>query len=179
MVRKLKNIELNRLSISEFKETDKKPIVLILDNIRSLHNVGSIFRTADAFLVSKIYLCGITGTPPNNEIQKSALGAQESVDWEYNPSTLEVISNLKSLGYLIVSLEQTDKSVSLEEFNMLNTKKIALIFGNEVEGVSIDAINLSDVILEIEQEGTKHSLNVAVSAGITLYEVAKKIPTSN
>lgn len=168
-MKKLETSEIQRVSIEQFQTLPKNPWVLILDNIRSLHNVGSFFRTADAFAVEKIYLCGITGTPPNREIQKTALGATQTVAWEYYEQIREVLLNLKNQNYVIVSIEQTDQSISLEKFCVELQKKYALIFGNEVLGVSLEAIELTDVALEIPQFGTKHSLNVAVSAGIVMW----------
>ncbi|WP_448528849.1 RNA methyltransferase [Raineya sp.] len=168
-MKKLETSEIQRVSSEQFQTLPKNPWVLILDNIRSLHNVGSFFRTADAFAVEKIYLCGITGTPPNREIQKTALGATETVVWEYYEQIKELLLNLKSQNYVIVSVEQTDESISLEKFSVEPQKKYALIFGNEVFGVSPEAIELTDLALEIPQFGTKHSLNVAVSAGIVMW----------
>ncbi len=168
-MRKLETSEIQRVSGEQFQNLPKNPWVLILDNIRSLHNVGSFFRTADAFAVEKIYLCGITGTPPNREIQKTALGATQTVAWEYYEQIREVLLNLKNQNYVIISVEQTDQSISLEKFRVELQKKYALIFGNEVLGVSPEAIELTDVALEIPQFGTKHSLNVAVSAGIVMW----------
>jgi len=171
MNRKLKLDELNRLSIEEFQGGNKTPIVVVLDNIRSLNNIGSFFRTADAFNVEQIYLCGITAKPPHRDIQKTALGATESVAWKHNNSSLDALLALKSDGYKIYSVEQTEKTIPLQEFKYRN-EKIALVFGNEVSGVEQDIIDISDGVLEIPQFGTKHSFNVSVSAGIVLWHLA-------
>lgn len=168
-MKKLETSEIQRLSSEQFQNLPKNPWVLILDNIRSLHNVGSFFRTADAFAIEKIYLCGITGTPPDREIQKTALGATETVAWEHYEQVKELLLNLKKQNYVIISVEQTDQSISLEKFRVEPQKKYALVFGNEVFGVSPEAIELTDLALEIPQFGTKHSLNVAVSAGIVMW----------
>lgn len=169
-MRKLLNAELNRKTISEFKETIKAPISIILDNIRSLNNVGSIFRTADAFLVESIYLCGITATPPHREIQKTALGATDSVNWEYYKETYEAVENLRSKGYTIIAIEQVEGSISLLDYTPEKTKKYAFIFGHEVRGVEQSIVDISDMALEIPQFGTKHSFNISVSAGIILWD---------
>ena len=166
--------ELNRISIEEFKESEKLPLVVVLDNIRSQHNTGSVFRTADAFRVDGILLCGITATPPNREIQKTALGATESVSWKYHESTVEAIKDLKSQGYIIIAAEQAVGSITPEEFVPVSGMKYALIFGNEVMGVEDEVMNLCDYCIEIPQTGTKHSLNVSVSAGILIWEIFKK-----
>jgi len=165
--------ELNRLNIEDFKATEKIPLVVVLDNIRSQHNVGAVFRTSDAFLVEKIYLCGITATPPNREIHKAALGATESVDWEYFEKTVDVVNLLKTQGFSVFALEQTQNSISFLKLPKLPTP-IALILGNEVDGISDDVMPLVDGALEIPQFGTKHSLNVSVSAGIAIWEIFKK-----
>lgn len=170
MMRKLKLEELGRVSVEEFKEVGKIPVVVVLDNIRSMHNIGAVFRTSDAFLVEKIYLCGITATPPNKEIRKTALGATESVDWEYIAEIHELISQLKNENYTILSVEQTEGSLSLLDFEIISNAKYALILGNEVDGVQQTVINESDFCVEIPQDGTKHSLNVSVCAGIVLWE---------
>lgn len=172
--KKLSMDELNRLSIDEYKTFPKYPVVLVLDNVRSLQNVGSVFRTADAFNVEKIYLCGITATPPHRDIHKTALGATESVQWEYFKETEAALVQLKEMKYTIIAVEQTEGSVYLQDLNINNESKIALIFGNEVKGVSNEVINLTDFCIEIPQFGTKHSLNVSVSAGIVTWEVIKK-----
>lgn len=171
--RKLKLWELDRVSEAEFKSQEKFPIILILNDIRSLNNIGSFFRTADAFNVEKIYLCGITAQPPHREIQKTALGASETVAWEHQESILDVITDLKSKGVLIASIEQAEKTTLLHQISDLPKQKIALIFGNEVDGVDQAAIDASDYIIEIPQFGTKHSLNVSVCAGVVLWEFAK------
>lgn len=172
MNRKLKNEELNRISIDEFKNIEKKRISIILDNIRSLSNIGSVFRTSDAFLIEKIYLCGITASPPHREIQKTALGATESVEWEYFNDTIECVTRLKNKGYQILSIEQTEGSILLNEVPRFD-QPIALVFGNEVMGVEQNVIDLSDDVIEIPQHGTKHSLNIAVSVGIVIWELTK------
>jgi len=174
-VRKLKLQELNRLTPDEYKASDKLPVVVILDSVRSLNNVGSAFRTSDALNVEKLYLCGITGTPPHRDINKTAIGAQDVVNWEHKEDILEVITDLKSKGYTIASVEQAEGSTSLESINITPEAKIALIFGNEVKGVDQKAIDQSDLCIEIPQFGTKHSLNISVSMGIVLWEVVKKI----
>ena len=171
MFRKLANSELGRMSVEEFREAEKAPVVLVLDNIRSQHNIGSAFRTADAFRVGKIYLCGICAVPPTPEIHKSALGAEFSVDWEHSVETLPVIARLRGEGYLIVSVEQAENSTSLEEFSLEEGKKYAFVFGNEVKGVQQEVVSSSDICLEIPQYGTKHSLNVSVSIGVVLWGV--------
>ena len=173
-MRKLKNKELNRLNLEEFKNKKKVPIVIVLDNIRSAHNVGSIFRTSDAFLIEKIILCGISPTPPKNKIRKTALGATESLDWEYYSDTLESINKLKNNGYTIVSIEQANKSENLEDFKPKKSLKLALVFGNEINGVNEKIIKVSDNVVEIPQHGTKHSLNVSVSVGIVLWDIFLK-----
>ncbi|OFY90743.1 MAG: RNA methyltransferase [Bacteroidetes bacterium RIFCSPLOWO2_12_FULL_31_6] len=175
MNRKLRNDELNRISIDEFKSTDKLPIIIILDNIRSLNNIGSVFRTADAFLIEAVYLCGITAKPPHREIQKTALGATESVNWKYFNSTIEAIKELKKIGYQIAAIEQTENSVLLTDFCMKKNEKIAIIFGNEVSGVEQEVIDLSDLVIEIPQHGTKHSLNISVCVGVVVWDLVNKI----
>lgn len=170
---KVKNEDLNRLTVDEFKSINKKPIIVILDNIRSLINIGSVFRTSDAFRIEHIYLCGITATPPHREINKSALGATESVSWSYSETTLSAIEECKNKGYEILSIEQAEQSFEPHVY-IPKKRGVALIFGHEVDGVSQDVINHSDAVIEIAQEGTKHSLNISVSAGIALYEFSKK-----
>jgi tRNA G18 (ribose-2'-O)-methylase SpoU len=170
-MRKLKNEELNRLSVEHFKKAEKMPVIIVLDNIRSLNNIGSVFRTADAFRIEKIFLCGITGQPPHREIHKSALGSTDSVEWEYFPQTSEAIFKLKNLGYKIVAIEQMEGSTDLLNYNTEINERLALIFGNEVNGISEDIINQIDVCIEIPQFGTKHSFNIAVSAGIVLWHL--------
>lgn len=172
MFRKLLNSELHRLSVEEFKSAEKSASVVILDNIRSLHNVGSVFRTCDAFRLGRIYLCGICACPPSPEIHKSALGAEFSVDWEYRENTVELVRQLKEEGYTIVSVEQTENSTGLGDFHPEEGRKFAYVFGNEVKGVSQEVVDASDLCLEIPQYGTKHSLNVSVSVGIVLWSVA-------
>jgi len=174
MNKKLKLTELNRLDLEEFKKLEKDPIVVLLNDIRSLHNIGSVFRTCDAMAVEKLYLCGITATPPHREIRKTAIGASESVNWEYQKNPIEVIKKYQISGYQIIAVEQTDKAISLENFD-LNNKKILLIFGNEVNGVDQDLINESDISIEIPQWGTKHSFNISVSAGIVLWSIKMQI----
>jgi 23S rRNA (guanosine2251-2'-O)-methyltransferase len=173
-MKKLSLDELGRISIDQFKESEKIPVTLVLDNIRSLHNVGSAFRTADAFRIEKIYLTGITGTPPHREIQKTALGATESVAWEYSERTEQALQKLKAEGYTIVIVEQTTDSLPLQTFFAEKDKKYCLVFGNEVHGVSEEAIALGDLALEIPQLGTKHSLNISVCLGIVVWEVFRK-----
>ena len=168
-MRKLKNSELQRRSIEEFKVTSKYPIVVVLDNVRSLNNVGSVFRTSDAFLIEAIYLCGITAKPPHRDIHKTALGSTDSVDWEYFETTQEAIDVLKKNNYDIYSVEQAENSIQLTEFIPSQNKKYALVFGHEVKGVQQKIVNQSDNCIEIPQHGTKHSFNISVSVGITLY----------
>lgn len=175
MFRKLLNSELNRYSIDDYKNIEKLPVTVILDNVRSQHNIGSAFRTSDAFLVERVILCGICATPPSAEIHKSALGAEFSVDWEYCERTIEAVERLKSEGYAIISVEQAENSTSLLDFTSEVGKKYALVFGNEVKGVQQDVVDVSDVVIEIPQYGTKHSLNVSVSVGVVLYEIVKKM----
>ncbi|MBE6237371.1 MAG: RNA methyltransferase [Bacteroidales bacterium] len=167
--RKLLNIELGRVSVQEYKELPESGLVLVLDNIRSAHNVGSAFRTADSFKVDKVYLCGICAVPPSAEIHKSALGAEDSVSWEHSADTMDVVRRLKSEGYTIVSAEQAVDSVMLDAFVPSAEKKYAVIFGNEVAGVAQNVVDASDIVLEIPQYGTKHSLNVSVSIGVILW----------
>ncbi|EMY3583861.1 RNA methyltransferase [Flavobacterium psychrophilum] len=174
-MRKLENSELDRKSISDFKEAKKTPIIIVLDDIRSLHNIGSVFRTADAFLIEKIYLCGITATPPNKEIHKTALGATETVVWEHHENVLEVIENLKKDEISVFAIEQVENAVFLNDFKVEATKKYALIFGNEVFGVNQEAIRLCDGTIEIPQLGTKHSLNISVSTGIVVWDLFCKL----
>ncbi|MDO4782145.1 MAG: RNA methyltransferase [Capnocytophaga felis] len=174
-MRKLANSELERLEIDEFKKATKTPLIVILDNVRSLNNIGSVFRTCDAFLIEKIFLCGITATPPNKEIHKTALGATESVDWEYAESTISVVERLKSDGIRVISIEQAEKSVMLNDFQPESGTKYAVIFGNEVKGVEQEVVSASDGVIEIPQYGTKHSLNISVSAGIVIWDLWKKL----
>ena len=175
MVHKLKLEELNRIDVETFKKTEKIPLVVILDNIRSMHNVGATFRTADAFIIEKIILCGITPQPPHREIHKAALGATESVDWSYEEDINTAIQQLKSQNYNIIGIEQTSVSQILTDFKIDKTQKYALILGNEVDGISDEALENIDVFLEIPQLGTKHSLNVSVCGGITMFEFAKAL----
>lgn len=176
-MRKLKINELNRLTTQEFKKIAKTPLVVILDNIRSCNNIGSVFRTSDALLIEKIYLCGITATPPNKEIHKTALDAEKSVAWEYFEKTEDVLIKLKENGYEIFAIEQVEKSISLPNFQPSNTKMLALVFGNEVKGVQQKVVDLCDGAIEIPQFGTKHSFNVSVSAGIVLWDIFQKMNT--
>ena len=174
-MKKLKLEELGRISVDQFKESEKLHVCIVLDNVRSLHNVGSAFRTADAFRIEKIYLTGITGTPPHREIQKSALGATESVVWKYVDSSAKAIQDLKSQGYTIVIIEQTTESKQLHAFAPTKEGKYCLVFGNEVNGVSEDVIAQGDFAIEIPQIGTKHSLNISVCLGIVCWEFFKKL----
>jgi tRNA G18 (ribose-2'-O)-methylase SpoU len=173
-MRKLENEELERKSVSDFKQAIKTPIIIILDDVRSLHNIGSVFRTADAFLIEKIYLCGITAIPPNKEIHKTALGATETVTWEYQKEISEVIKNLKKDNFSIFAIEQVENAIFLQNFQVEKHIKYALVFGNEVYGVSQKAIELCDGSIEIPQLGTKHSLNISVSAGIVIWDLFQK-----
>jgi len=174
-MRKLENSELERKSIEDFKKSDKTPLILVLDDIRSLHNIGSVFRTADAFLVEKIILCGITATPPNKEIHKTALGATETVSWEHHENVIEVIENLKKENVVTLAIEQVESAVFLQDFTVEKNQKYALVFGNEVFGVSQEAVAVCDGCIEIPQLGTKHSLNISVTAGIVVWDIFKKI----
>ena len=174
-MRKLENSELERKSIEDFKTSEKTPLILVLDDIRSLHNIGSVFRTADAFLIEKIILCGITATPPNKEIHKTALGATETVAWELHESVLEVIENLKKDNVQTLAIEQVESAVFLQDFKVEPNQKYALVFGNEVYGVSQDAVAICDGCIEIPQLGTKHSLNISVSAGIVVWDLFQKL----
>lgn len=170
MSRKLKNEELGRKTVEEFKKAPKIPLVLVLDNIRSQNNTGSIFRTADAFLVEKIILCGITAVPPHPEIHKTALGATESVNWEYRENTAIAIQELRNKGYTIISVEQAENNIPLNQFMVSINQKYALVFGHEIHGVRQDVVDLSDAVIVVPQYGTKHSINVAVCAGIVVWE---------
>ena len=174
-MRKLENNELDRKSVEDFREAEKTPLIIILDDIRSLHNIGSVFRTSDAFLIEKIYLCGITAVPPNKEIHKTALGATETVTWEYQKNVLEVIQNLKAENISVFAIEQVENSIFLQDFKVEENKKYALVFGNEVYGVSQKAIEICDGTIEIPQLGTKHSLNISVSMGIVVWDLFKKL----
>ena len=175
MKRKLENSELERLDVAEFKDAEKTPIILILDNIRSLNNIGSVFRTADAFLVQKVYLCGITATPPHKDIRKTALGATDSVDWEYCENTLELVDRLRSEGVITIAVEQAEQAVMLNDFQVEENETLAFVFGNEVKGVSQEVVSASDTVLEIPQFGTKHSLNISVSCGVVVWDIWSKI----
>lgn len=168
-MRKLENSELDRLTVAAFKEAKKTPVILVLDNIRSLNNIGSVFRTADAFLVEKIYLCGITATPPHKDIHKTALGATESVSWAYRQDTGELMAELKALGYTTLAVEQAEQATRLNDFLVKGNEKYALVFGNEVKGVAQHVVSACDGVLEIPQYGTKHSLNISVSAGVVVW----------
>lgn len=180
-----RNDELGRISVEEFKAHSKLPVTIVLDNVRSQHNIGSVFRTADSFIMEKVILCGICATPPTAEIHKSALGAEFSVDWEYFTETIDAVKKLKEEGYTIISIEQAENSISLEEaakkiYDDLSgsgkgRKKTALIFGNEVKGVSQSVVDASDYVIEIPQFGTKHSLNISVSAGMVMWEFCKAL----
>jgi len=174
-MRKLTNEELPRLTVDDFKQAGKIPLVVVLDHVRSCNNVGSIFRTSDAMLVRKIYLCGITATPPDKEIHKTALGAENSVDWEYFNTTEEAVERLKNEGYTLIAIEQVEGSISLRDYFPAPEEKLAFIFGNEVKGVQQEVVNHCDKTIEIPQFGTKHSFNIAVSAGIVLWELFNKL----
>lgn len=174
-MRKLSTDELNRISVDQFKNTKKFPIVLILDNVRSLNNVGAAFRTADAFLIEKIFLCGITGRPPHREIHKTALGATDSVAWEYQKEIIPLVTDLKNKGFKIIAIEQATNSLNLANYHPEQGASQALVFGNEVFGVDQSVLDLSDVCLEIPQFGTKHSLNISVSIGISIWDILNKL----
>lgn len=173
--RKLKITELNRMSAEEFKEAEKLPLVVVLDNIRSLHNIGSVFRTSDAFRIQCIYLCGITATPPHPEMHKTALGAEFTVEWKHVDNTVEAVDNLKAEGYVVYAVEQAEGSIMLDELTLEKGKKYAVVMGNEVKGVQQEVIDHSDGCIEIPQYGTKHSLNVSVTAGIVIWDLFKKL----
>jgi len=166
--------ELNRLSVEEFKNAEKMPVVLVLDNIRSQNNIGSVFRTADAFRLQGVHLCGITATPPHREIHKTALGATESVDWQYFPSTIDSIKNLMQQGYTILAVEQAEGSILLTDFSPVSGNKIAIVFGNEVNGIEDEVLQFASECIEIPQYGTKHSINVSVAVGIVIWDVFSK-----
>ena len=174
-MRKLKITELNRLSVSEFKQADQLPLVVVLDEVRSLHNIGSVFRTSDAFLVNGIYLCGITATPPHPEMHKTALGAEDTVEWIYKKHTLEAVEELHAQGYTVLAIEQVEGSTMLGDLQLERGKKYAIVMGNEVKGVQQEVVNACDGCLEIPQYGTKHSLNVSVTTGIVLWEFANRL----
>lgn len=175
--RKLKITELNRISAEEFKKADKLPLVVILDNVRSLHNIGLVFRTSDAFRVECIYLCGITATPPHPEMHKTALGAEFTVDWKYVNNAVEAVDNLRQEGYVVFSIEQAENSIMLENIQLEQGKRYAVVLGNEVKGVQQEVIDHSDGCIEIPQYGTKHSLNVSVTAGIVIWDLFKQLKT--
>ena len=177
--RKLKNSELDRKSPEEFKAAEKTPIIVILDNVRSLNNIGSIFRTADAFLIEKIYLCGITATPPHKDIQKTALGATDTVEWEYAENVLEVVEKLQKDQVKVYAVEQAENATMLNDFTPQKGAKYALVFGNEVKGVQQTVVTASDGVLEIPQLGSKHSLNISVSAGVVLWDLFAKMKLSS
>ena len=174
-MRKLKNNELGRISIEEFKSTKKTPLIVVLDNIRSLNNIGSVFRTSDAFLIEKIYLCGICATPPNKDIHKTALGATESVAWEYVENTLELVIKLKAEKIKVLAIEQAENSTKLNAFLPEKDQKYAIVMGNEVKGVQQEVVNAADLCIEIPQLGTKHSLNISVTTGVVLWDLFQKI----
>ena len=174
-MKKLRTIEMQRLSVDEFKQANKLPLIVVLDDVRSMHNVGSVFRTGDAFRIEAVYLCGITSTPPMAEIHKTALGAEDSVEWKYFDTALEAVEALKSDGYEVYSVEQAHGSTMLQEFTPINNKKYAVVLGNEVKGVHQEVIDASDGCLEIPQFGTKHSMNVSVTGGIIIWHFAKNI----
>lgn len=177
-MKKLKNSELARLSIAEFKAEKKTPIIIVLDNIRSLNNIGSVFRTADAFLIEKIYLCGITAKPPHKDIHKTALGSTDTVAWEYYTDTLDLINTLKLKGVCVCAVEQAENAIKLNKYKVNKNLKYALVFGNEVKGVAQNVVSASNHVIEIPQYGTKHSLNIAVSCGIVVWDVFTKIKTT-
>ena len=174
--RKLKTEELNRISTEQFKSSDKSPLIVVLDNVRSQHNIGSVFRTADAYRVQSVYLCGICSTPPNAEIHKTALGAELSVDFKHFNDTLDAVRELKTLGYTVISIEQTENSISLDHFLFSPSAKYAVILGHEVNGVQQQVVDSSDCTVELPQFGTKHSLNVSVTAGIVIWEFFRHLP---
>ena len=173
-MRKLRTIEMQRLSVDEFHEAPKLPLIVVLDDVRSLHNVGSVFRSADAFRVEAVYLCGITATPPHPEIHKTALGGEDSVAWRYFPTATEAIESLHNDGFFVYSIEQVEGSTKLQNLQLDTDKRYAIVLGNEVKGVHQEVVDMSDGCLEIPQFGTKHSLNVSVTAGMVIWEVAKK-----
>lgn len=174
-MRKLKNSELDRLSVDAFKQVEKTPIIIVLDNIRSLNNIGSVFRTSDAFLVEKIYLCGITATPPHKDIHKTALGSTDTVDWEYAENTIDLIEKLKAENVKICAIEQAENATMLNDFKPEANTKYALVFGNEVKGVAQNVVSASNTVIEIPQFGTKHSLNISVSCGVVVWDVFAKL----
>ncbi len=175
MMRKLANEELNRKSLEEFRKAEKTPVIIVLDNVRSLNNVGSVFRTADAFLMEAVYLCGITGTPPNKDIQKTALGSTDSVSWKYFKTTMDAVNELKQNNYDVYSIEQTESAIMLNNFLPDKERKLAIVFGNEVKGVEQEVIDASINVIEIPQVGTKHSINIAVSVGVVTWDLFQKM----
>ena len=177
-MRKIKNSELNRLSVEGFKAAKKSPLIVILDNVRSLNNVGSMFRSADAFRIQHIYLCGITATPPHKDIQKTALGSTEAVDWSYAKDTLAVVEKLQSVNVKVIAIEQAENATVLQDFYPNNQSIYALVFGHEVKGVNQAVVNQCDGVIEIPQFGTKHSLNIAVSGGVVLWDLFSKMNQS-
>ena len=174
-MKKLRTIEMERLTVEEFQKAEKLPLVVVLDDVRSMHNEGSVFRTGDAFRIEAVYLCGITSTPPSSEIHKTALGAEDSVTWKYYPTAMEAVEALRNNGYEIYAIEQAHGSTKLQTFTPINNKKYAVILGNEVKGVHQEVIDTSDGCLEIPQFGTKHSMNVSVTAGIIIWHFAKAL----
>jgi 23S rRNA (guanosine2251-2'-O)-methyltransferase len=174
-MRKLKNEELNRKSVEEFRSSEKLPLIIVLDNVRSMNNIGSVYRTADAFSCEAVYLCGITATPPHREIEKTALGATESVQWKYFKTTIEAVEELRKQQYLVIAVEQAEGSVPLNTFSLLKTGKYAIVFGHEMLGVSDEVMEKVDAAIEVPQYGTKHSLNISVCAGIVIWEFFQKI----
>jgi 23S rRNA (guanosine2251-2'-O)-methyltransferase len=174
-MRKLRNTELNRLTSEEYKSISKTPLVVVLDNIRSCNNIGSVFRTSDALLIEKVFLCGITATPPNAEIHKTALDAEKSVEWEYFEKTEDAVTELQNKGFKVYAIEQVENSISLSDYLPAAGEKVAVVFGNEVKGVQQKVVNICDGSIEIPQFGTKHSFNVSVSAGIVLWDIFQKI----
>ena len=176
-MRKLKNSELDRLSVEDFKLVKKTPLIIVLDNIRSLNNIGSVFRTSDAFLIEKIYLCGITATPPHKDIHKTALGSTETVAWEYVENTLDLVNKLQAQNIKVIAIEQAEHAIMLNNFKPETNSTYALVFGNEVKGVSQNVVSASDLVIEIPQFGTKHSLNISVSAGVVIWDVFSKLKT--
>lgn len=177
-MRKLRTIEMRRLTIDEFKQSEKLPLTVVLDDVRSLHNVGAVFRTCDAFRVERVCLCGITATPPNAEIHKTALGGEDSVDWTYHPTAVEAVRSLHDAGYVVASVEQAEGSAMLDRLTLDPSRRYAVVLGNEVKGVSQEVVDLSDMCIEIPQFGTKHSLNVSVAGGIIIWEFAKLLMNS-
>ena len=174
-MRKLKNKELNRIEVEQFKTEDKTPLIVVLDNIRSLNNIGSVFRTSDSFLIEKIFLCGITATPPHKDIHKTALGATDSVTWEHVDETIDVVKKLQVEGVKVLAIEQVDESIKLQDFTIESNQKYAIVMGNEVYGVQQEVVDICDNTIEIPQYGTKHSLNISVTTGIVLWDLFKKM----